>query len=181
MKPGLPDLALDFQPPRPGLLSLVLFLAALLVVADAALDERAAQERREVAEQAAGKAEKRNERATAARRAPSAETLLTPAEAKALAVAERAVRVDWERLFGAIDRAVSDDVALLNLRPSVSAQNVQLGGEARDMASVHAFVEALRQAPLARVVLLSHSVRSNEPGRPVAFEISAEWQTVSAR
>jgi Tfp pilus assembly protein PilN len=182
MKPGgLPDLALDFLPPRPGLLTMVLVFAALLIVADAALDERTAYERRESAEQAASKAEKRQARAASAQLAPTAESLLTPTEAKAFAAAERAVGVDWERLFGAIDRAVSDDVALLSLRPSVGAQSLQLGGEARDMAAIHAFIETLRQPPLSRVVLLSHSVRSNEPGRPVAFEISAEWQPAPAR
>lgn len=177
---GLPQLAPDFLPARPGALPLVLLVAAVLVLADAVLDERAASERREVAEQAAAKAEKRRERGEAARRAPSAEALLTPEEAKAIALAEHAVRVDWERLFASVDRAVSDDVALLGLRPSVTARNVQLAGEARDMAAALAFVEALRRPPLARVVLLSHSLRSNEPGRPLAFEVTAEWQPASA-
>jgi len=177
---GLPDLTPDFQPARPRPQALVLLAAALLIVADAAVDERAAYDRREAAEQDAAKAEKRRQRGEAARHAPSPETLLTPAEAKAIAVAELAVRVDWERLFRTIDRAVNEDVALLGLRPAVGSRSVQLAGEARDMAAALAFVEALRRPPLARVVLLSHTIRSNEPGHPLAFEVTAEWQPASA-
>jgi hypothetical protein len=43
------------------------------------------------------------------------------------------------------------------------------------MKAALAFVDALRVAPLAKVALLSHQIKQNDPQQPVIFEISATW------
>jgi hypothetical protein len=178
MKPTtMRDPGLDFQPRRPKFLTLVLFAAAVLLAGDAAFEEFNSRARLEDALQQTARAETRRGRAEAQQRQQQPESLLSAEQAAALRVATGALAVEWERLFLTIDQAVGEDVALLAIRPSLAAQSVQISGEARDMAAALAFADALRRAPLARVVLLSHSVRINEPGRPIAFEISAEWNT----
>lgn len=87
----------------------------------------------------------------------------------------QAIAIDWERLFAAIDGATSEEVALTAIRPSVSQKSLHISGEAKDMAAVLAFVEALRRAPLAQVVLASHQVKQSDPQKPIVFEIGALW------
>lgn len=173
------EVALDFQPRRPGLLPVVLFLAALLLAADAGFEASAlGDQAAEVAARLA-QAQRRAERRTAARRDSQPEHALSPDEAKALRQAFAAIQVDWESLYGAIDAAGSEDIALLAIRPSVTGKSVQISGEARTLAAALAYVEALRQEPLAQVVLVSHQIRQTDPQRPIAFEIAATWHTGS--
>ncbi len=171
----LPDLAPDFLPRRPGVLPFVLCIAAATLLADAAMDEADARNRADELKRTATQAGKRLDRLAGRQREQRAEDLLSADEARAVHQADAALSVAWERLFAAVDNATGEDVALLALRPNLSGHAVQISGEARDMAAALAFVESLRRAPLQRVVLLSHNVRNNEPGRPVYFEISAEW------
>jgi len=116
----------------------------------------------------------------AGRRDSQPENVFSAEESKALRIAIDAIRVDWEGLYRAIDQAVGDDVALLAVRPSSTGKAVQISGEARDMKAVLAFVEALRAAPLAKVSLLSHQIKQNDPQQPIIFEIAATWLTGSS-
>lgn len=173
------DLALDFQPRRPGLLMVVLLLAGVMLCADAWLEYGALDDRLAETESRLAQAQKRADRAAASKRDSRPENIFSPEEAAALRQAFAAMRIDWERLFVAIDVATSEEIALLAVRPSVSGKSLQIAGEARNMAAALAFVESLRQAPLANVALVSHQVRDNDPQRPIAFEISATWITGS--
>ncbi|MBK7901075.1 MAG: PilN domain-containing protein [Azonexus sp.] len=109
------------------------------------------------------------------RRESRPENALAPEEAAAVNAALQAIAIDWERLFAAIDGATSEEVALTAIRPSVSQKSLHISGEAKDMAAVLAFVEALRRAPLAQVVLASHQVKQSDPQKPIVFEIGALW------
>jgi len=170
---------LDFQPRRPGLLAVVLFAAGLFLALDAWFEDTALREKTAAVESRLAQAQRRSERLQANQRQNRPENVFTPEEAGALRQAFGAIAVDWERLYGAIDAATSDDVALVAVRPSVSAKSVQISGEARDMAAALAFVEALRRAPLAQVVLVSHQLKQSDPQRPYAFEIAALWLPAS--
>lgn len=173
----MPDL--DFQPRRPGLLAVVLLLAGILLAADAAVEDSQRRERLgELAGQIA-QAERRLERRQDAERQHRPENRFSPEEAAALRQAYAAIGVDWERLFGAIDAAVTGDVALVAVRPSVSRRTVQISGEARNLAAALAFVEALRRAPLSQVVLVSHQLKQTDPQHPYLFEIAAAWLPAS--
>lgn len=74
---------------------------------------------------------------------------------------------------------MSEDVALVAVRPSVSGKSVQISGEARNLAAALAFVEALRREPLSQVVLVSHQLKQTDPQHPYIFEIAAAWSPAS--
>lgn len=169
------EIALDFQPARPGLLAVVLVLAALVLAGDAWLEAEAAGDRAEEAQARVAQARRRLDRQEASRRENQPERVFSPEESKALGQAVGALRVDWEGLFAHIDRAASEEVALLAIRPSVGGRSVQIAGEAKHLEATLAFVEALKDKPLSQVVLVSHQIRSNDPQHPVAFEIAATW------
>ncbi|MBS1145062.1 MAG: hypothetical protein H6R14_2468 [Proteobacteria bacterium] len=173
------DPGLDFQPRRPGLLTVVLLLAGVLLCADAWLEDRNLQGQLDEAAARLAQAKRRADRLDAGRRDSQPENVFSAEEAKALRQTMGLIRVDWERLFRSIEDATGEDVALLAIRPSASGKSVQLSGEARNMAAALAFVDALRREPLSNVVLLSHQIRQSDPQQPILFEISATWSTGS--
>lgn len=173
------EIDLDFQPRRPGALTIVLLVAGLLLGIDVWLDARALGEQLAEAELGLAQAKRRAERIETSRRDSQPENVFSAEENKALRLAIDAIRVDWEGLYRAIDQAVGEDVALLAIRPSATGKAVQISGEARDMKAALAFVEALRGAPLAKVALLSHQIKQSDPQQPIIFEIAATWLTGS--
>jgi hypothetical protein len=170
---------LDFQPRRPRLMTLALVAAGIVLCLDAGLEYAALDERLSTVGEQLERATRHAERQAAARRDSRPEELFSPAEGKSLQQSAKALRVDWEGLFGGIEQAVSEDVCLLAVRPDVAGKSVQISGEARNLAAALAFVEALKQDPLSSVVLLSHQIRQSDPQRPVVFEIAATWTTAS--
>jgi len=171
------EIALDFQPCRSSLLSVVLLFAGLLLCADVWLEDSALRVQQTQAESRLAQARQRAERMEAGQRDSRPENVFSAAESKALRLAINAIRIDWEALFRCIDTAVSEEVSLLGIRPSATGKSVQISGEARNMAAVLAFAEALKREPLARVTLLSHQIKQNDPQNPIIFEITATWLT----
>lgn len=169
------EIALDFQPRRPSLLVLVLLLVGVLLCADAWLEDTALRERLNDVESRLAQARQRADQLAAGRRDSSPENVFSVEESSALRQAIGAIRIDWDKLYRSIDRAVSEDVSLLAIRPNATGKLLQISGEARDMAAVLAFIEALRHEPLAHVALLSHQIKQTDPQHPIVFEISATW------
>lgn len=173
------DLGLDFQPRRPGLLTVVLLLAGVVLCADAWLENRALLSQQEDVEARLAQAKRRADRVEAGRRDSRPENVFSAEEAKTLRQTIGLIRIDWENLYRGIDAASSEDIALLAIRPSAAGKTVQISGEARNMVAALAFVEALRREPLANVVLLSHQTKHSDPQQPILFEIAATWLTGS--
>ncbi|WP_434514414.1 PilN domain-containing protein [Dechloromonas sp. ARDL1] len=173
----MPDL--DFQPRRPGLLVFCLLLAGGLLAADVVMEERERRERLDDLSGQVAQAKRRLEKRLDAERWRRPENVFSPEETAALRQAYAAIGVEWERLFGTIDAAVSEDVALVAIRPSISGKSVQISGEARNLGAALAFVEALRREPLSQVVLVSHQLKQTDPQRPYVFEIAAAWLPAS--
>lgn len=95
---------------------------------------------------------------------------------KANAVLQQ-MNVPWGELFAAIESAEKGDVALLAVQPDAASRTVLVGGEARDLPAALAYLARLeRTRRLRDVVLMTHEVRTKEPGQPVAFTLSAAWQ-----
>lgn len=173
------EIVLDFQPRRVGLLPVVLLVAGLLLGGDAWLEYSVLHDKLEDTESRLAQAKRRADRLAAGRRDSRPENVFSEEESKALRQAIGAIRIDWEMLYRSIDRAVSEEISLLAIRPNAAARSVQISGEARDMAAALAFVEALRSEPLARAVLLSHQIKQGDPQHPIVFEIAATWLTGS--
>jgi hypothetical protein len=89
----------------------------------------------------------------------------------------RLMNVPWGELFAAIESADNRDVALLAVQPDTRNRSVLVGGEARTLPAVLAYMERLeRTKRLHGVVLVTHEVKTKESGQPVTFTLSAGWQ-----
>ncbi len=86
------------------------------------------------------------------------------------------MNVPWGELFEAIESADEGAVALLQVQPDARSRTVLMGGSARDLPAVLAYMTRLeRTERLKDVVLMSHEVKLKEPGTPVAFQLLARW------
>ena len=94
---------------------------------------------------------------------------------KANAVLDQ-LNVPWGDMFTAIEGAQSQDVALLQVQPDARSHVVRMAGAGRDLPAILDYMSRLEQTPsLNDVLLVSHEVKYREPGRPVAFVLSARW------
>lgn len=125
-----------------------------------------------------------DERIADARRATRREMpRLRVADGRALAQEVRAanaviahINVPWEALFGELEAATDENVALLAIQPDPATGQVRIAGEARKLESVLGYILKLQARDgLANVLLLGHEVKET-PQRPVAFTLSAEWK-----
>lgn len=110
-------------------------------------------------------------------RAPAPVIVVTP-EMETQAREEKIIRLaidrDWEQLFGVLERAQNNDIALLTLQPDAKRGNVVLTGEARNMPALITYQRKLNDS-LRDVVLTTHEVQQQNPQQPVRFTISAHW------
>lgn len=113
-----------------------------------------------------------------ARAQPRAAPRAVPAEE--LAAARDTVQrlaLPWPGLFGAIESAASDDVALLAIEPDPRAGKVTISGDSKDYLAALTYVLNLSRAEaLSGVELVRHEVKQNDPRHPVAFSVSASWK-----
>ena len=82
----------------------------------------------------------------------------------------------WSRLFGALESAASDQVALLGIEPDPKAGTVVISGDSKDYLAALSYVLNLSHAQaLERVQLVRHEVKKDDPQAPVRFAVSAAW------
>jgi hypothetical protein len=105
-----------------------------------------------------------------------------PASPEEVAVARDTVQrltLPWPGLFGAIESASSQDVALLAVEPDPRSGKVTISGDSKDYLAALTYVLNLsRSDALSSVELVRHEVKANDPRHPVAFAISAAWKEV---
>lgn len=95
---------------------------------------------------------------------------------KANAVLQQ-MNVPWSELFAAIESAENGDVALLAVQPDPRNRSVLVGGQARSLPAALSYMERLERTKRLRdVVLMSHEIKSKEPGQPVSFVLSGAWR-----
>jgi len=82
----------------------------------------------------------------------------------------------WVRLFGALEAAQTDRVALLSVTPDAERRTVSILGEARDYLAALSYVANLGEQKSLRSVRLSrHEIRPGS-AKSVAFTVSAAWK-----
>ena len=141
-----------------------LFALALAMSADAALsylDARASLRRSEAA-------------LAQARAAPVREV----AAEEIAAVRETVERLatPWERLFGALESASSDEVALLGIEPDPKAGTVLITGDSKNYLAALSYVLTLSKVEgLGAVQLVRHEAKAGDPRGAVSFSVSAAW------
>ena len=112
-----------------------------------------------------------------AQRAPAAATLKVSAQ-EVTAVRETVQRLStpWDKLFGALEAAAIDDVALLGIEPDPKAGTVTITGDGKDYLAALSYVMNLsRTDALTQVRLARHEMRRTDPQHPVAFSVTARW------
>jgi hypothetical protein len=146
----------------------VLFAVALAVAGDAAWSYVHARRQLAQAEVLLARAQPRH-----AVRAAAA----TPEELAAARDTVQRLALPWPGLFGALESAASDDVALLAIEPDARAGTVTLSGDSKDYLAALTYVLNLsRSEALSGVELVRHEVKQNDPRHPVAFAVSAAWK-----
>jgi hypothetical protein len=100
----------------------------------------------------------------------------TPEEMAAARETVQRLSTPWDRLFGALEAAAIDDVALLGIEPDPKAGTVTITGDGKDYLAALSYVMNLSQADgLTQVRLARHEMRRTDPQRPVAFAVTARW------
>lgn len=86
------------------------------------------------------------------------------------------LNVPWGGLFSAVESAQEPEVGLLAVQPDPRSSTVAISGRARSLSAVWEYMQRLQGTQRLRdVVLVSHEIKAEEPGRPVAFVLSARW------
>ncbi len=146
----------------------VLFAVALAVAGDAAWSYVHARRQLAQAEVLLARTQPRH----AARAARA-----TPEEIAAARDTVQRLALPWPGLFGALESAASDDVALLAIEPDPRSGKVTITGDSKDYLAALTYVLNLsRSAALSGVELVRHEVKQNDPRHPVAFSVSAAWK-----
>jgi Tfp pilus assembly protein PilN len=122
--------------------------------------------------------------ATLARRAaalaPLAPRKPTEAERVHLAQAQTVageLRAPWSELLAAFEQHGGGDVGLLKLEPDARAGTVRVTGQARHSQALFTYLTALEADPrLDQVILTTHQVDNDTPGKPLRFTIQAGWR-----
>lgn len=90
------------------------------------------------------------------------------------------INLPWDVLFDAIEHASTKDIALLSLQPNVANRVLRINGEAKDMAKLLDFVEALEQEEIFQNVhLINYKIKQDNPNKPIIFLLSAAWIVIS--
>ncbi|HEX2199559.1 MAG TPA: PilN domain-containing protein [Burkholderiales bacterium] len=101
---------------------------------------------------------------------------VTPEEIVAVRETVERIGLPWDSLFGALESAASEDIALSGIEPDPKTGSVLISGTGKDYLAALTYVLNLsRQETLTRVQLVRHEASSADPQGPVAFAISAGW------
>jgi len=80
----------------------------------------------------------------------------------------------WDQLFGALEKAANDQVALLAIQPDPKARTVLISGDSKDYLAALTYVLNLsRSEALTGVQLSRHETKQDQ--KAVGFSVSAAW------
>lgn len=89
----------------------------------------------------------------------------------------RRITLPWDELFGAVEAAAPNDVALLAMEPDSDSQALKIAGEAKDVPAMLDYIRNLESRAMFRTVTLqSHQIQHQDPQRPIRFSIVAAWK-----
>ena len=127
---------------------------------------------------AADKAVREGEMRLAARKPASRAAKATPQEVAAARETVQRLGLPWDELFGALESAASERVALAAIEPDARAGTVTISGDGKDYLAALTYVSNLARADgLERVQLVRHEQKGADAKGPVTFSVSAAWST----
>ncbi len=105
---------------------------------------------------------------------------IAPAQADAVNAAVLQLNLPWRDLLDALEDATPASIALLALEPDTKKRVLKAEAEGRTPAEMIAYVEALkRQGFFHTVRVTRHDIGAQDPGRPVRFQLEADWDNAS--
>ncbi len=172
---GLPALALDFKrTPRPWA-----WIGVLLLVVGAAWLAQVVNTERALSGQI-GLAEARQ--ASMARHgkmkppAPPLDPQALQQQIKQANAILQQLALPWDALFQTLEATRDKDIALLDIQPDAAKHSVRIGGEAKNLETLLAYIARLEQGHvLNHIYLTSHEVRTQDAEQPVRFTLAAHW------
>jgi Tfp pilus assembly protein PilN len=89
----------------------------------------------------------------------------------------RELTVPWQDLFSIVEDYPDHDVALIGIDQSPAQSQIRITAEAKNFDAMIAYLKYLQTSVLLReAVLNGHLIETNEPGKPVRFQITAVWR-----
>ena len=89
----------------------------------------------------------------------------------------RQLATPWQKLFQSLERASTEEVALLSVQPDAQRGSVSIIGEAKAYGDILSFARRLnQQAPLGDAHLVGTEIKEADPQRPMVFTIAAHWR-----
>jgi Tfp pilus assembly protein PilN len=169
----MPRMVIDYQHTRNHRLGwFLLVLGALLCLGAMLSKERLEQEVGVVDAHLHGGSKATDAPAAATARGRTVEMEISEAEEVA-----RQLATPWQKLFQSLERASSEEVALLSVQPDAQRGSVSIVGEAKEYGDVLTFARRLnQQAPLGDAHLVGTEIREADPQRPMVFTIAARWR-----
>ena len=174
-----PRAHLDFLHPsgRGSRFGPLLLAAGILALIGAASYQRQVAERVAASEQRIEEVRAMAQRSRPALQAEEADTPEVREQIKQANTVLQQMNMPWGELFTAVEAAQDADVALLRVQPDARNQTIMLAGEARGLTAVLGYMGRLESSErLLDVVLVSHELKADEPGQPVAFVLQAQWE-----
>jgi hypothetical protein len=112
------------------------------------------------------------------RQLPPPVAVITPERRAAVDAWIAGLNMPWSDLFAALQAAGAPTIGLVELTAEARKRSIRLVAEARDSASMLAYVERLRAGAMwSAVVLVSHQQTQEQAGEPVLrFEVQLNWQ-----
>jgi hypothetical protein len=101
---------------------------------------------------------------------------VSPEELAAVRETVDRLAMPWNKLFGALESAANEEIALLGIEPDPKAGTVMISGDSKDYLAALTYVLNLsRTDALTRVQLARHEAKANDTQGPVTFAVSAAW------
>jgi len=175
-------LRLDYQRsmkpfPWGGLLLLVLAVVALIATG---IHYRALNTQADLWEFRTGQIERAAQRKLPLGRSGERMAAALMLEVKRANEVLRQLSVPWDGLFQTLESAGGKDVALLALEPDTEKRLVKISGEAKNMAAMLDYIKQLENRDaFGTVYLQSHHVQTQDPDKPVRFDLLAIWRVKS--
>jgi hypothetical protein len=95
-------------------------------------------------------------------------------EARNAEAVVRQLTLPWAAIFSTVEQAATREVAILQLQPDAESRLLRLSAETRQREAMFDFLRRLSASPgLADVHLVSHQVQREDPQRPIQFSVQA--------
>lgn len=89
----------------------------------------------------------------------------------------RQLALPWAELIQTLERAATQDVAILQLQPDAQQRILKITAEARSNDAILEYLRRLTAAEsLSEVYLAGHQVRTEEPQQPIQFSVQARFR-----